>query len=212
MSKTRETSVVRLRYVCDLPFRLCELENCSCVTPSEPLLRIPGERRPRCFECVKPVQEWQRLRLQQRTMSEGMGRSQGEIRVYRNEVWISISKLVRSGRKAQLWKKYNYKDLEVSHEASWWLGLEEAQPPVEEIPDIDLPQPILKAYAFTIWGPPPSEGGWARHGGTYVCVPWPNPAFEIWYSPLVWSEIFESTEDAWTQQTRGAFARELTCS
>ena len=40
---------------------LCELQNCSCERPAWPLVWVPGEEKPRCFECAKPVQELSRL-------------------------------------------------------------------------------------------------------------------------------------------------------
>ena len=36
---------------------LCELQNCSCERLAWPLVWVPGEEKPRCFECAKPVQE-----------------------------------------------------------------------------------------------------------------------------------------------------------
>ena len=35
----------------------CELDSCSCNRAALPLIRVPGEENPRCFECAKPVQE-----------------------------------------------------------------------------------------------------------------------------------------------------------
>ena len=38
-----------------------ELGNCSCQRPAPPFLWLDVEEGPRCFECVKPVQEFSRL-------------------------------------------------------------------------------------------------------------------------------------------------------
>ena len=40
---------------------LCELQNCSCERPAWPLVWVPEEEKPRCYECAKPVQELARL-------------------------------------------------------------------------------------------------------------------------------------------------------
>ena len=39
----------------------CELDNCSCQRTALPFVWLPGEEKPRCFECLKPVQEFSRL-------------------------------------------------------------------------------------------------------------------------------------------------------
>ena len=40
----------------------CELDNCSCCPRTGlPFVWLPGEEKPRCFECAKPVQEFSRL-------------------------------------------------------------------------------------------------------------------------------------------------------
>ena len=39
----------------------CELDNCSCQRTALPFVWLPGEEKPRCFECAKPVQEFSRL-------------------------------------------------------------------------------------------------------------------------------------------------------
>ena len=39
----------------------CELDNCSCQRTTLPFVWVPGEEKPRCFECLKPVQEFSRL-------------------------------------------------------------------------------------------------------------------------------------------------------
>ena len=39
----------------------CELDNCSCERPAEPLVWVPPEEKPRCYECLKPVQDLSRL-------------------------------------------------------------------------------------------------------------------------------------------------------
>ena len=44
----------------------CELENCSCIRTALPFVWVPGEEKPRCFECLKPVQEFSRLESQDR--------------------------------------------------------------------------------------------------------------------------------------------------
>ena len=38
-----------------------ELLNCSCERPAKPLSWVDEEEKPRCFECLKPVQEFSRL-------------------------------------------------------------------------------------------------------------------------------------------------------
>ena len=40
----------------------CELDSCSCCPRTGlPFVWVPGEEKPRCFECAKPVQEFSRL-------------------------------------------------------------------------------------------------------------------------------------------------------
>ena len=43
-----------------------ELQNCPCSKPAQPTIWVPGEVRPRCFDCVKPIQEISRLPIRER--------------------------------------------------------------------------------------------------------------------------------------------------
>ena len=43
----------------------CELDNCRCERPAAPFVQVPGEEKPRCFECGKPVQELSRQQVAQ---------------------------------------------------------------------------------------------------------------------------------------------------
>ena len=47
----------------------CELQNCSCECPARPLVWVPEEEKPRCFECAKPVQELARLEVEPRSVA-----------------------------------------------------------------------------------------------------------------------------------------------
>ena len=47
----------------------CELQNCSCEFPARPLVWVPEEEKPRCFECAKPVQELARLEVEPRSVA-----------------------------------------------------------------------------------------------------------------------------------------------
>ena len=38
-----------------------ELLNCSCKRPTPPFIWLPAEEKPRCHECLKPVQDYSRL-------------------------------------------------------------------------------------------------------------------------------------------------------
>ena len=38
-----------------------ELLNCSCGRPTPPFLWIREEEKPRCYECLNPVQDFSRL-------------------------------------------------------------------------------------------------------------------------------------------------------
>ena len=40
----------------------CELDDCECERTAVPLVWVPDEEKPRCYECLKPVQELSRLR------------------------------------------------------------------------------------------------------------------------------------------------------
>ena len=39
-----------------------ELGNCSCEWTTQPFVWVPEEEKPRCYECLKPVQDLSRLR------------------------------------------------------------------------------------------------------------------------------------------------------
>ena len=38
-----------------------ELDNCSCQRPAKPFDWLDEEEKPRCYECLKPVQKFSRL-------------------------------------------------------------------------------------------------------------------------------------------------------
>ena len=75
-----------------------ELQNCSCECPARPLLWVPEEEKPRCYECAKPVQELARLEPLDRAAARWrlfyhMGEWQGMVQVRRTAAgsrWVGV--------------------------------------------------------------------------------------------------------------------------
>ena len=124
---------------------------------------------------------------------------QGEILVFRNQGWNSIGFDMKSD--SQMWQVFWRRSRSQSRQ-QWWLGLVDAGMP-KLIPNKNLPEPILKAYAFTEWILPKDPRQCKRCTGTHVWVPWSDNEFEIWYSPLAWGGILETPEDQWQYMGTG---------
>ena len=122
-----------------------------------------------------------------------MGKAHHEVLVFQNTVWLSI--WFEAVRCTQRWRVY--KRPGKGH--PWWLGLV-PKGIVEHMLDMDLPKPVLRAYAFTEW----SWDQPKRPNGTDLWVQGNAPnQFEIWYSPLNWEDCLSSSAQDWVSMGIG---------
>ena len=106
-----------------------------------------------------------------------------DVLIFKKTAWLSTYFDTPGGKKH--WRTY----WRPKGKGEWWMGLL-PKGYVTHMKDVDLPQPILKAYAFTewTWDTPKRPNG----ADLWVQDTAPN-AWQIWYSAQNWDTVLEST-------------------